>query len=111
MIRKTLMLAALAVMLLQFGCSREPGGDDIDGALARAYAENLSAERAALAGFGMDELLPEYVAAEKLACAASETGRGYACDVELTTRQFGETSTVVTVVRLVRGDNGWVVVE
>lgn len=64
-----------------------------------------------LSTMGMDTLLPEYESAEKLACAESPNGRGYLCDVELTTRQFGRSSTRVVEVRFVKGSSGWRVAE
>lgn len=79
--------------------------------MAFAYAADTTEARDVLSSMGMDTLLPEYESAEKLACAESPTGRGFVCDVELTTRQFGRSSTRVVEARFVRGASGWRLAE
>lgn len=92
-------------------CSGAPSDTEVKGALEHAYAANTTEGRDVLASLGMETLLPAYESAEKLACSEAPNGRGYVCDVELTTRQFERSSTRVVEVRFVEGDSGWRVAE
>jgi len=92
-------------------CSGAPSDAEVKGALEHAYAANTTEGRHVLANLGMETLLPSYESAEKLACSEAPNGRGYVCDVELTTRQFERRSTQVVEVRFVKGDSGWRVAE
>ncbi|MHA7832962.1 MAG: hypothetical protein ACX94A_00640 [Algiphilus sp.] len=105
--RLFLPLAALAMA----GCSGAPSDAEIEAALSHAYSSNGGEARAVLSDMGMDSLLPEFEEADKLACAPAANGRGYLCDVELTTTQFGQSRTRVVEMRFVRGDKGWRVAE
>ncbi|MEQ8269818.1 MAG: hypothetical protein RH979_03105 [Algiphilus sp.] len=100
----------LAIFALA-GCSGAPSDANIEAALSHAYSSNSSEARSLLSDMGMDSLLPEFEGADKLACAPAANGRGYLCDVELTTTQFGQSRTRVVEMRFVRGDKGWRLAE
>lgn len=115
---RNLLLACLGLGLLN-GCSGEPSAGAISGVLQRQAEEahkgrveavrNIMGEDAAAR---MDKDGPIPVNAKKIACKALSEKPGYQCDVEVTRTLplLGE-QTTLTSMRLVKGQDGWMVVE
>lgn len=99
---RTSLVLTIAMAGVLAGCSSEPSEADI----RKAY-EAKFAEAGKLAG----GLAPKFHGLKKLACAKSEGASGYNCDVEMDVEMLGMRQKNAGNVRLVKGDDGWILMQ
>ena len=112
---KTILIPLLAIALS--GCSGEPSESDIKSAFskeidkANAFVDRASGGNEAMKTFSKS-MKTELKEVKKLGCKEAQDASGYNCDVKVTAVAplVGETTNTATA-RLIKGDDGWELVQ
>ena len=90
------------------GCGGAPSEGDIKSAWGKEVAKNAAAASSSGVNFRMN--LPETKVSNKIGC--KEDGeKAYKCDVEMEVQQGAKTQKTPINMRLVKGSDGWTIVD
>lgn len=106
------ILASSSAVFLLFACSSEPSESEIQAVIKAGYDRSAENARTMSGGVLPDSMLPQFFGAKKIGCAAAQGSAGYNCDIEIDASKpiVGRSQEMVKL-RLVKGDNGWVIVQ